>query len=176
MWKKILIGIVVIIAVLLVVVVLQPASFSVERSTAIAAPPSAIFPLVNDFHQWDRWSPWAKRDPEMKTTYSGADAGVGATYAWVGNSEVGEGKMTITESAPNERIVINLEFLVPFKATNTTEFTFTPVGDQTEVRWRMTGENGFVGKAMSLFMDMDSMVGGDFEDGLQSMKAAAEGV
>ena len=162
------------IGAFLVLVAMQPAEFAIERSAQIAAPPAKVFALVNDFHQWEGWSPWAKLDPEMKTTFSGPDSGVDAAYAWVGNSEVGEGKMTITESTPTERVVIRLEFLKPFEATNSATFSFAPEGDGTKVTWRMDGTNNFVGKAFGLLMDMDGMVGGSFEQGLAAMKGIAE--
>lgn len=166
--------VVVLLAVFCGVVALQPSEFSIERSAQIAAAPATVFALVNDFHHWDGWSPWAKLDPDMKTTYTGPQSGVDAAYAWVGNSEVGEGKMTITESAPSEKIVIRLEFMKPFEATNEATFTFVPVEGGTRVTWRMDGTNNFVGKAFGLLMDMDTMVGGSFEQGLDAMKGMAE--
>ena len=126
---------------------------------------------MNDFHKWSDWSPWAKLDPAAKNTFEGPASGVGATFRLAGNGDVGEGAMTITESRPAELIRIKLEFLKPFAATNTTEFTFKPAGDQTEVTWTMSGTNNFVGKAMSLIMNCDKMVGGMFEKGFANMKA-----
>ena len=134
----------------------------------------AVFGQVNDFHRWDGWSPWAKMDPAMKTTYSGAAAGEGASYAWVGNSQVGEGRMTITESRPSDHIVVRLEFVKPMAATNTATFTFKPDAGGTDVTWAMDGNNGFMGKAFSVFMNMDKMLGAYFEQGLGQMKVAAE--
>lgn len=178
MLKKILLGIVVmvvvLIAVFLVMVMLQPAHYQVERSTTINAPAPVVFGLVNDFHKWDSWSPWAKLDRNMKVSYDGAPSGTGAMYSWSGNSQVGEGKMTILESHPSDLVKIKLEFIKPFAATDTTDFTFTPSGNSTNVKWTMSGDNNFVGKAFSLFMNMDKMVGGDFEKGLAQMKKAAE--
>lgn len=162
------------LGILAVTVAIQPADFSVQRSTTIAAPPGAVFALVNDFHEWEKWSPWAKMDPAMKTTYEGSESGAGAIYTWSGNSQVGEGKMTILESRAPEQVGIQLEFLAPMKATNTSEFSFKPEGDGTAVTWTMAGKNNFVGKAFCLFVDMDAMVGADFEKGLAAMKAAAE--
>src|ERR1043166_300778 len=146
MIKKILIGLVVVIAVLVVVVLLQPATYQVERSTTINAPAPVVFAQVNDFHNWNNWSPWAKLDPAMKQTFGGAPAGTGATYAWTGNKEVGEGRMTITDSHPSDLVKIKLEFLKPFAATSNTDFTFTPQGNQTLVKWKMVGDNNFVAK------------------------------
>ena len=172
--KYILIGLLVLVALFLIVVALQPSSFRVARSTTIAAPPSVVFAQVNDFHKWEAWNPWDKIDPAMKRTYEGAPSGAGAIYAWVGNSDVGEGKMTITESRPGELVRINMEFFKPMAGTSTTEFTFVPQGGGTLVTWTMFGDNNFVGKAMCLFMNMDTMIGGQFEKGLADMKKAAE--
>jgi hypothetical protein len=178
MIKRIIFGIVIafvfIIVGLMVVVATQPEDFNVTRTMSMKAPAERVFSEVNDFHKWDAWSPWAKLDPNMKTTYGGPDAGQGASYAWVGNDDVGEGKMTITESHPSQHIKIDLEFIKPFAAQNVTEFMFKPDGDTTEVTWSMHGKNGFVGKAMCLVMNMDKMVGGDFEKGLAQMKSAVE--
>ena len=174
MLKKILIAIAVIVAVFIVFVAMQPSDFRITRTAAMTSPPAAVFAQVNDMHKWDAWSPWAKRDPAMKQTYSGPAAGTGAATAWVGNSEVGEGSMTITESRPNELIRIKLEFLTPFKATNDTEFTFKPEGDKTVVTWSMSGTNNFFSRAICVFMSMDKMVGGDFEKGLAQMKSIVE--
>jgi hypothetical protein len=175
MLKKILFGLAAIIAVFLAIVALQPAEFRVERSTVINAPVAVVFANVNDLRKWEAWSPWAKMDPGMKQTYEGAAAGVGAVTNWSGNDEVGEGRMTIVESRRNELIQIKLEFLKPFAATNITLFTFKPESDwTTTVTWAMTGENNFFFKALCLFMDMDKMVGGDFEKGLAALKSLAE--
>ncbi|MEK6210123.1 MAG: SRPBCC family protein [Pseudomonadota bacterium] len=129
---------------------------------------------MNDLHNWEAWSPWAKRDPQMKQNYEGAPAGTGAIYAWTGNKQVGEGRMTITESRPSDLIRIKLELFKPFAATNTAEFTFKPEGNQTAVTWSMTGQNNFIAKAVHLFMDMDKMVGKDFEAGLANLKTVTE--
>jgi uncharacterized protein YndB with AHSA1/START domain len=172
--KKVLVALVLIIAVFAVVVAMQPSEFRVVRSATMAAPPSEPFAQVNDFHNWEKWSPWAKLDPAMKQTYEGAPAGTGAIYTWAGDGNVGEGRMTLTESRPNELIRIKLEFLKPFAATNATEFTFKPQGEQTVVTWSMAGRNNFVAKAAHLFMDMDKMVGGMFEQGLSQMKSIVE--
>ncbi len=163
-----------VIVIFIVVVAMQPAEFSVERSTEIPAPSADVFPHVNTLRRWEAWSPWAKRDPNMNTTYSGPESGVGASYAWNGNKDVGQGRMEITESRPNEHIGMRLEFMKPMKATNTVNFRFEPVGGNTRVVWSMNGTNNFMGKAFGLFMNMDKMVGGDFEQGLASMKAAVQ--
>ncbi|MBI3830203.1 MAG: SRPBCC family protein [Planctomycetes bacterium] len=174
MLKKILIALAAVVVVFLIVVALQPAAFRVVRSATLSAPAADVFAQVNDFHKWQAWSPWEKLDPELKRTYEGAPAGTGAMYAWAGNDKAGEGRMTLTESQPNERIHINLEFIKHFQAVNEVEFTFKPEGNQTTVTWNMTGNKNFISKAICLFMDMDKMVGGDFEKGLSQMKSVVE--
>jgi hypothetical protein len=174
MLKIILISLAVIIVLFIVIVALQPSEFRVARSTNISAPPSTVFAQVNDFHKWEAWNPWGKNDPAMKQSYEGAPSGTGAVYAWAGNKEVGEGRMTIIESRPSDLIRVKLEFFKPFTATNTAEFMFKPEGNQTAVTWSMTGNNNFMAKAIHLFMNMDKMIGGQFEKGLASMKSVAE--
>lgn len=173
MLKKILIGCGVALGALGIVISLQPATFHVERSIDIAAPPEAAFAQVNDFHAWHNWSPWEKLDPSMQRNFEGPAAGVGAKYAWVGNKQVGEGRMTIEKSEPSQ-IQIKLEFLKPFAATNTATFTFTKTDAGTKTTWAMDGNNNFMSKAFHLVMNMDKMIGPDFERGLSAMKAAAE--
>jgi hypothetical protein len=165
----------VVLMTVIVIVLLQPDEFRIERSTVMNAPASAPFAQVNDFHNWDKWSPWAKLDPAMKVTYEGPAAGVGAIYSWAGNSEVGEGRMEILESKPNELIRIKLDFIKPFPSTNEAAFNFRPDGSNTFVSWTMTGKKNFISKTFHLFMNVDKMVGGDFEKGLASMKAVVEG-
>ncbi len=175
MVKKILLAIVGLVVAFCAVAALQPTQYKVIRSAVISAPQADVFNLVNDFHKWAVWSPWEKLDPAMQKTYSGPDSGVGASYAWVGNSDVGEGRMTITVSQPSDNITIRLEFLKPFESNTVTQFLFKAVGNQTAVDWTMTGENNFVAKAFGLVMGgMDKMIGPDFEKGLAQMKAAAE--
>ena len=174
MMLKILIGLAAIVVVLVVVIAMRPAEFRVERTATISAPAPVVFAQVNDFRQWEAWSPYAKRDPAMKKSFEGAPAGVGAIYTWSGNNEVGEGRTTIIESRPNELVRIKLEFVRPFAATSTAEFTFRPEGERTAVTWSLDGRNGFPAKAMGLVMNMDRMIGDDFEKGLAQMKAIAE--
>jgi uncharacterized protein YndB with AHSA1/START domain len=174
MIAKILIAVVVLVLVFVAVVALQPADFRISRSATIAAPPSAVFALVNDFHAWEGWSPWAKLDPTMKTTYEGPAAGPGAQYSWVGDSKVGEGRMQIIDSRPGEAINIRLDFIKPMASTNSCVFAFTPTAAGTEVTWTMSGRNNFIGKAFGLFMNLDKMIGADFERGLAGMRAIAE--
>jgi len=161
------------LAVLAVVVATRPARFAITRSAAIPAPPAAVFALVNDFHRWDAWSPWAKLDPACQNTFDGPAAGVGAKFAWAGNNKVGAGRMTITSSRLVELIHIDLEFFRPMKARNLTEFIFVPKAGGTRVTWTMSGGNGFAGKLFSVFVNCDKMVGGQFEQGLANLKSLA---
>jgi hypothetical protein len=174
MLKKILLGLAVAIVAFAGFIATRPSTFTVQRTATIQASPDFAFALVNDFHRWGEWSPWEKLDPDMKRTFEGADAGPGAKYAWVGNDKVGEGRMTIEESKPNELVRIKLEFIKPWEGTSTTLFELKPEGEGSSVTWRMEGTNNFVGKAFSVFMDMDGMIGKDFESGLANMKQVAE--
>lgn len=172
MLKKILLGLAALIVVFLIVVAFQPASYRVTRTATLPAPPAEVFAQVNDFRKWEGWSPWAKLDPAVKNTFQGPAAGPGAVFAWAGNDKVGEGRMTLTESRPSEHIRIKLEFIKPIASVCDTEFTFKPEGQGTTVTWTMAGNNDFIGKAFCLFMDMDKMIGGDFERGFANLKAA----
>jgi len=176
--KKVLLVVVglAVVAVLAIVGVAstRPAQFKVERGLSMAVPPEAAYAQVVDFHAWERWSPWAKLDPAMKTEFGGPASGPGATYRWVGNDKVGEGRMTITEAQPPSRVAIKLEFLKPFAATSDTVFAFAPEGAAgARVTWTMSGTNDLMGKVFSLFMDMDKEVGKDFEKGLAQLAAAS---
>jgi hypothetical protein len=151
----------------------QPGEFAVERTALIQVPAAAVYSQVSDFRRWSAWSPWERLDPSMQKTFTGV--GAGATYAWKGNRDVGEGIMTMTETVPPSLLRIKLEFLKPMEGTSDTTFAFKPEGGGTKVTWTMTGKNDFVGKMFCLFMNMDKMVGGDFERGLASIKALAEG-
>jgi len=174
MLKKILLGLLAVIAVFAAYVALLPSDFRITRSATIAAPPAAVFEHVNDFHKWEAWSPWAKLDPNAKATFEGPEAGPGAVFKWSGNNEVGEGTMTVTESRPPQLVRINLEFVKPMAGTSTAEFTFQPQGEQTNVTWSMFGQNNFISRAICMFMNQDKMVGGYFEKGLANLKATAE--
>jgi hypothetical protein len=174
MMLKILIGLAVVVGVLVVVVATRPDTFHVERSVDVAAPPERAYSQVVDFHQWSTWSPWEKLDPDMKRTYSGAPTGTGAQYAWTGNKQTGEGRMTIVEATPPSRVLIKLEFIKPFAATNQATFVFARTATGAKVTWAMDGNNNFMAKAFHLVMDMDKLVGGDFEKGLAAMKTNAE--
>jgi uncharacterized protein YndB with AHSA1/START domain len=171
--KKIGIAVLVLAVAVLGFIGTRPESFRIERSAVIGAPPEVVFTLIDDFHQWGRWSPWEKIDPSMQRTFEGPSAGPGARYAWAGNREIGKGRMTILESRPGELVSIRLEFFEPFAATNEARFQLAASGTGTRVGWSMEGKNGFVGKAISLFMDMDEMVGTAFEQGLADLDTAA---
>ena len=166
--------VVLVIAALLVFIATRPAGFRVERKATIAAPPDKVFGLLSDFHQWGSWSPWEKLDPAMHKTYDGAPSGVGASYLWKGNNKAGEGRMTIVECQPPQKLGIQLEFLRPFAATNQTQFTLATAAGGTAVDWVMTGNRNFMLKAFGLFMDMDKLVGKDFEAGLANLDQASQ--
>ena len=174
MLKKILLGLVAIIAVFAVVVALQPSEFRVARTAIVSAPAPDVFAQVNDFRNWEAWSPWAKLDPAAKATFEGPAAGQGAVFDWSGNDKVGEGRMTLTESRPAELVRIKVDFVKPFAGTSTSEFAFKPEGGQTAVTWSTSGQHNFISKAMCMFVSMDKMLGGDMEKGLAQMKSVAE--
>jgi len=174
MLKIILIVIVVLIAALLAFAATRPSNFRVQRKTSIKAPPEKIFPLIADFHNWTSWSPWEKKDPALKRTYSGAPSGKGAIYAWEGNRNVGSGRMEITEAPAPSKILIQLDFIKPFEGHNVADFTLQPEGGATTVTWDMQGPLAFVAKVFGIFVSMDKMIGNDFETGLANLKAVAE--
>lgn len=174
MLKKIAIGIVVLVLIVLGAAAMQPNSYSVQRTIAIKAPPEKILPLISDFHNWTSWSPWENLDPAMKRTFSGAPKELGAVYAWEGDGKVGAGRMEITSLTQPANVGIKLDFLKPFESHCVTDFTLANSGDMTTVTWTMSGPSGFMTKLMGLFASMDKMIGKDFEAGLASMKAVAE--
>lgn len=166
------------VAIILIVLVLasmKPDNFRIARSIAVNAPPEKIYALIEDFHRWTEWSPWEKLDPELKRTYRGAAHGNGAIYEWDSKtSKAGAGRMTITGTQPPNKVTLLLEFLRPFQATNSAVFTMEPQGSTTNVSWSMTGSSPFMVKIMHVFMNMDAMVGKDFDAGLTAIKAIAE--
>lgn len=173
----VLLVIVIAIAALLAWAGTRPDTFRVERSIRIGAPIVQVAELIDDFHEWSKWSPWEHIDPTMQRRFSGAEAGVGAVYEWEGTGKVGAGRMEITEMrSGSERglISIKLDFLKPFKASNTAEFLMKPTDSGTDLTWAMFGASPFMSKVMGVFMDMDKMVGKDFEAGLESLKKNAE--
>jgi carbon monoxide dehydrogenase subunit G len=174
MLKKISMGLILAIVVILGLALTQPDSFKVQRSARIKAPPAKIMGYLNDFHQWTAWSPWEKKDPNMQRTFEGAASGKGAVYAWSGNGEVGQGRMEIIENNTPTQLAIKLDFIKPFASANRTEFVLQPQGESTVVTWTMTGPSLFVTKVMGVFFNMDKMIGKDFEQGLAQLKDATE--
>jgi hypothetical protein len=176
MLKKVAIALAVVVVGLLALIASRPATYHVERSLVMPLPAATVFPLVNDYQARNSWYPWNKLDPNQKMTFSTPSSGEGAWYEWSGNDQVGKGKQTMTASTENARIEESLEFIEPFASTAKVSFTFTPKGEGTEVTWAMDGDNTFMGKAMSLVMSMDEMIGKDFENGLSALKADAENI
>ena len=166
---------VVAIAAILLYATTQPDTFRVARTQSIKASPDKIYAFINDFRSWPSWSPYEKKDPAMKRTMSGPPAGLGAVYAWEGNGEVGQGRMEIVEAKRASKVAIKLDFIKPFEAHNMAEFTLEPRGDATAVTWAIYGPMPYFSKVMCLFLDMDKMIGRDFEIGLANLKSATEG-
>lgn len=171
--KKILIALLAVVLGFAAYVATRPAEYHVERSATVAATPAAVYGEIADFHAWDAWSPWERMDPAMQKIFEGAHSGQGAVYRWSGNDKVGEGRMTITDAEPGERVAIDLEFIKPFASRSETVFALEPAAEGTRVTWAMDGHNDFLGKAMCVFMDMDKLIGGDFERGLASLDSLA---
>ena len=174
MLKIILIVVAGLLIAFVVYVALRPADFRIERSATISVPAAVVFARVNDLHAWQEFSPWAKLDPNAKITFAGPPAGNGAAFTWVGNSDIGEGTMTITESKPAELVRFRLDFLKPMASTSTAEFAFKESTGGTTVTWSMFGKNNFVARTICLFINMDKMIGGQFEEGLAKLKELSE--
>ncbi len=174
MLKTIVLVIVVLIGAVLIFAGTKPDRFRIERSISIKAPPERIFSLINDFHQWEAWSPWEKIDPALQRTYGGAARGQGAVYEWRGNKDVGHGRMEIIESVPPSKVALKLDFIKPFEAHNTVEFTLATQGDTTTVTQAMYGPSPYMSKLMGLFFSMEQMVGQKYEEGLANLKTIAE--
>jgi hypothetical protein len=166
------------IAIVLILAATKPDTFRVQRAIAVRAPAEKIFPLIDDFHQWGSWSPYENKDPAMKRSYSGPASGKGAIYGWEGNKNVGSGRMEILDASAPSKLVIKLDFFAPFEGHNTAEFTMLPQGDATSVTtnitWLMHGPAPFMNKMMQVFMNLDHMIGKDFEVGLANLKRLAE--
>lgn len=162
------------VVVVLGLAAMKPDTFSVARSITVDAPPEKIFPLIDDFSKWPLWSPYEEKDPDMTRALGGAKEGLGATYAWEGDDNVGKGHMEIVESRPSDKVGIKLDFERPFEAHNRVDFTLVPQGQGTLVTWDMQGPTPFFAKVIHVFLDMDRMVGTDFEAGLIKLKAQAE--
>jgi hypothetical protein len=174
MLKKILIGLAVLVAGFFGYAATQPDNYKVTRKIEIAAPPSTVFSEVNSLKRFGEWSPWEKLDPAMKKSWSGPESGVGSAYAWEGNDKVGQGKMTIASSETDKKVSYNLEFIKPFASTAVTDMTINGAAAPVTVEWTMTGKQNLMGKAMGVFMNMDKMIGKDFENGLSNLKTVAE--
>jgi uncharacterized protein YndB with AHSA1/START domain len=172
--KKLLLVVVVLIVSILAYAATRPGTLHVQRSATINASPDKIFPLITDFHSWASWSPYEKMDPAMNRTYSGAPRGQGAVYEWAGNSNVGQGRMEITDAAPSSKVIIKLDFIKPIEGHDIAQFTLEPAGGATNVTWSMDGPTPFVGKVMGIFVNMDNMIGDQFADGLSNLKRIAE--
>jgi len=166
--------IVVVVAGILIYAATKPDSFRVQRTVTIKAPPEKIFPHIADLKAWTLWSPYEKKDPAMKRSFGAVTAGKGATYAWEGDKNVGQGGMEILEASPPRKVIIKLDFLKPFEAHNTAEFALEPKGDSTSVTWAIYGPSPYMSKVMSTFINLDTMIGKDFDQGLASLKAAVE--
>mgnify|MGYP001377296703 CR=1 FL=1 len=174
-FKKSLIALVVILAALAAVIAMQPNEFRVTRTATFDASPEEVFEQINDFHNWEAWSPWAKLDPDAKTDYEGPTSGEGAIFRWDGDSNVGQGSMTLVQSKPNDLIRIKLDFKRPMEGTSDVKFTIKPEGDKTALTWSMEGENNFMAKAVGLVVDCEKMCGDMFEDGFANLKHIVEG-
>ena len=174
MIKTIAFVVVVLLAAILIYAATKPDTFRIERSTSIKAPPEKIFVLINDFHQWESWSPWEKIDPALKRTYGGAGGGKGAIYEWNGNKDIGHGRMEIIESVPSSKVALKLDFIKPFEAHNTVEFKLQTHGDATTVTQTMYGPSPYIAKLMGVFFSMEKMVGEKYEEGLANLKVIAE--
>jgi hypothetical protein len=174
MAKKILIGIVAVVAIFLGVVAMQPAQLDVARSATFEAPPAVVYAHVSDLKKFGAWSPWEKLDPNMKKTFEGEAGTPGHSMAWAGNDDVGKGKMTITAAEAHKAVKMDLEFIEPFPSKAQTALTLEPAGQGTKLTWAMSSENDFMGKAFGLLMDMEGMIGGDYEKGLAALKPIVE--
>ena len=174
MMQKIFVGLIATIGSFLTLIMLQPADYRVSRTMVMSAPAATVFAQIDDFHRWQDWSPWAKRDPAAKASFDGPTSGKGAIFAWSGNNEVGAGRMTLTESRPSEAVKIKTDLLKPFVSTSYSDFSLKPEGGGTSVSWTTSGQNDFIGKAICLFASMDTVLGGEIEKGLASIKALVE--
>lgn len=179
MLKKIVIGLTLLVvglaAGLAIFISSRPDTFVVQRSVTIKSPPAPIYPLIADFHKWTTWSPYEKMDPRMERKYEGNESGTGAKYVWDGNEKAGAGTMQITEATPPSKVVIKLDFSKPFEGHNIAEFKLEPHGDdETTVTWSMSGPSPAMMKIVGMFMNMDQMIGSDFEVGLDNLKSAVE--
>jgi hypothetical protein len=174
MIKKILLALGALILLVLIVAAFQPDTYALSRSATISASSAVVFDQVNDLHRYQTWNPWSKFDPAAKYTHEGPPLGVGAKLSWAGNSQIGEGRMTIVESKPHELVRMKLEFFKPFASVANADFALAPQGNQTSITWTMSGEKNYMSKVMCMFMSMDEMVGTQFEEGLATLKSIVE--
>lgn len=174
MWKIVACVVVLLVAAVLLYAAIKPDTFRVQRATRIKALPEKIFAFINDFHSWSAWSPYERKDPAMKRTLSGAASGRGAVYEWQGNKDVGMGRMEITDTSPPSKVILKLDFVKPFEAHNIVEFTLEPSGDSTNVTWAIHGPSPYISRLMGIFLNMDRMIGRDFETGLVNLKTLTE--
>lgn len=174
MFKIISIIVAVVLSAILIFAAIQPNTFRIQRANSIKAPPEKIFVLINDFRKWEQWSPWEKVDPAVKRTYSGAASGKGAVYEWSGNKDVGQGRMEIIESSPPSKITLMIDFIKPFEAHNTVEFTLVTLADSTTVTQAMFGPSPYISRLMGIFFNMDKMIGEKYEEGFANLKALIE--
>ena len=174
MMQKILVGLIATIGSFVALILLQPSDYRVSRTMVMSAPAPDIFAQIDNFHRWQAWSPWAKRDPAAKASFDGPASGKGAVFAWSGNNEVGEVRMTLTESRPGESVTIKTDFVKPFVGTSYSDFSLKPDGSGTSVSWTISGQNDFIAKAICLFVSMDKVLGGEMEKGLAGIKQLVE--
>lgn len=162
------------IAALLLYAASRPDRFHVERSTTIQASAERLHPLINDLQRFNTWNPYARKDPAMQGQYSGPSAGPGAVYEFQGNKDVGKGRIGITASSAPSSVTMQLDMFEPFEGHNVVTFSLVPEGEATRVTWAMDGPSPFVARLIGVFMNMDQMIGRDFEAGLSLLKSQAE--
>lgn len=175
MMKKIILGVAAVVALILIYAAFSPAEYSIQREVVINAPAEKIFPYLNNQKLAEQWGPWLETDPSAKMTYSGPDEGVGAIASWTGGQQLGTGSATIVDSIPNQKVTIKLAYTEPFQMEQLSDYIAEAAGEQTKVIWKVTGQNNFIGRVMCIFVSMDKMVGGMFEEGLNKLKTVIEG-
>ena len=174
MLRAIGVGAALLVGIVLVFAATRPDSFRVQRSASIKAPPEKIFPLINDLRRFNAWNPFEKKDPNLKGSYGSVASGKGATYAFEGNRDVGSGRIAIIDSVPTSEVRMTLDMVAPMEGHNIVEFTLKPDGANTRVTWAIQGPMPYVAKFLSLFCNMDAMIGKEFENGLANLKAMVE--
>lgn len=174
MLKSIALILAVALAALLLYAATRPDTFAVQRSALIQASPDKLFPLINDLHQFNTWNPYARKDPAMRIDYRGPAGGPGAAFDFSGNKDAGKGSIEVTGGQPPTRVDMRLDMVEPFEGHNQIAFALTPQGQATQVTWAMHGPSPYLSKVIGIFLDMDHMIGSDFEAGLARLKATAE--